>query len=191
MTLIVAIAGEAGCGKDTLIKRLLEHYCFYSRYIASKFGFADPIREAACSFFGCDINKLNDREFKETIHPVLGISPRKFMQDFGMWARENINENVWVTNLRHRLQREQPNIAFINDLRFGNELNFVKAQPEKLIIKLIRPDNPLKISSAHISEKEIANEHMNYIFTAADLNELNLVADSIIHKISKLSEKPE
>ena len=126
---ILAIAGHAGAGKDT-VAEMFEEILFKSAI----FRFASPIYDAIETIFDINLNEL-DRAEKELPHWKLFYnSPRKVLQTLGTeWAREMIHEDVWPLLLDRRLRRiaaqgEHIKWAIIPDLRFENELQYVRSR---------------------------------------------------------------
>lgn len=79
---------------------------------------------------------------------------RTLLQWWGSeYRRMNYGENYWVERASARLASEKPEIAFFTDMRFPNEMAFVKQYG--LAIKVQRPglDSP----NAHISEEALAH----------------------------------
>jgi energy-coupling factor transporter ATP-binding protein EcfA2 len=121
---LIALAGRKGAGKSTIargIASLFEHSEIES--------FAGPIRSFAASC-GFDLGK------KELVDPVLGVSPRQFMQQCGTeFARHMFSEDFWIKALKRRLRNLQPaphmetplDVIVIEDVRFPNEADALQA----------------------------------------------------------------
>jgi ribosomal protein S16 len=130
--MIIALAGYATSGKDTVADILVEHRGFV------KYAWADTLRLAAAAldpivWVGMDGEYLrytqaielcgyNDAKF---LYPEL----RQVLQRIGTEVGRNlIGENVWVDATLLRIGREQPvngNVV-IADTRFPNEADAVK-----------------------------------------------------------------
>jgi hypothetical protein len=76
---------------------------------------------------------------------------RTFLQFWGVFRREE-NPNYWVDQVAKAIAKDRPEIALISDLRFMNEMQFVKHYGEA-----IRVDRPsVRSANAHISEEALA-----------------------------------
>lgn len=137
-----------GSGKDT-----------FAEYAASKYqynigSFAYALKEAAMEAFKLTEEEVYDRKLKEVPHQYWGISPRRILQLMGTEAmRGTFGENIWIKRLELELyQSDRP--TFIVDVRFQNEVNYIKEKG--VIIHIIRENNPFinPINSSHSSEAD-------------------------------------
>lgn len=79
---------------------------------------------------------------------------RALLQWWGSeYRRNNFGENYWVERAAARLAAEKPEIALFTDMRFPNEMAFIKEYG--LAIKVQRPG--LASPNAHISEEALAH----------------------------------
>jgi len=91
--------------------------------------------------------------------PDFGKSPREIMQLLGTeFARNMIDENVWVTALMRQLNDEDNYV--IDDVRFPNEAAAIHARGGK-VVRVVRPGDPSKKDS-HISEQGLNSEQIDY-----------------------------
>lgn len=102
---------------------------------------------------------------------------RTLLQWWGSeYRRIHNGENYWVERVAARLKDERPEIALISDLRFPNEMIFVKEYG--LAIKVQRPG--LSSPNAHISEEALAhvpdNEWDAIITNEGSLEDLKAIA---------------
>ena len=76
---------------------------------------------------------------------------RTFLQFWGVLRREE-SVDYWVDQVAKAIAKDKPEIALISDLRFDNEMRFVKHYGEA-----IRVDRPsVRTADAHISEEALA-----------------------------------
>lgn len=148
---IVAVTGKAGAGKDTVAEWARRH-CG-----ARVMAFADPIKLAISAMLGVDVSQWNDRAWKETPLPDLGVSPRVLAQTLGTeWGRKH-HPDFWVLALQRRL-RLLPNwahLVVIPDARFENEAAWVRSRGG-FVVHLDRPGADGKVGvENHASEKGI------------------------------------
>lgn len=168
--LLIGITGPAKSGKDTAVNAFMNYLGTTS---ASSLAFADPIREIG-TIFGFTNEQLTNQFMKETMDTFWNITPRKFMQLVGTELfRNNIDKDCWIklASLRiNKLIKHNPltKVIFITDVRFENEVNFIKSHDGKngnplgVIFKINRPS--LKNDSAmyaHASETYIDNIKLN------------------------------
>lgn len=156
LPLIIALTGKAKSGKDTAVSGIID--ALTSKYGCIKrshrLAFADPIREIG-NIFGFTNVDMTDQSRKETyVHPIWGVTPRKFMQLVGSeMFRNHLNADCWVHHMRLRITNIfeltakdtghedepftfypksdemysfPPDIIFITDLRFPNEAKLIK-----------------------------------------------------------------
>jgi len=143
---IIAIAGNARSGKDTLGKNICELLNEYG-INASTYSFADQLRSEVDSFLtetlGISAYTTDDRE---------KIIIRPFLVFWGTEIRRKINPSVWIDKVNERIKDNE--VAVITDLRFENEFDFVKNN-EGSVVYLTRIDaNGCEIQPANHYEKE-------------------------------------
>lgn len=128
---IIAMAGYAGTGKDTVADLLVEHAGF------RKVAFADAVRGELANTFGVDLSAFTDRTLKEIVTPALALrhapvhfigallyakvlpdarsnaftvamevprSGRQIMQWWGSEYRRGGNPDYWVNALADRIR---------------------------------------------------------------------------------------
>lgn len=146
---LIALAGPAYCGKDTVAAILKKQFPVKS------VAFADPIRDALRAMLG-----LNDDHFfghlKEVDIPWLGKSPRKLMQTLGTeWGRGLIHEDLWLLIAGRKINDLMASgyHAVVTDCRFENEAAYIRNQGG-VIWHIER--NGTKSVSAHKSEAGVA-----------------------------------
>lgn len=143
---IIAIAGNARSGKDTLGKNICELLREYD-INAATYSFADQLRAEVDSFLqetlGISAYTTDNRE---------KIIIRPFLVFWGTEIRRWMNASVWIDKLNERIKHNE--VAVITDLRFENEYNFVK-ENGGLVVYLTRIDkNGCEIQPANSYEKE-------------------------------------
>jgi len=137
--MIIGICGFKGSGKDTLADWLVENKNF------RKISFASVLKDIISILFNwnrkmMDGNTIEDRLFREKEDEwwsnKLGIkcTPRWVMQNIGTdLFRKHFNDNIWIFALEKRLH-ENIDINFvISDVRFPNEIKFLKSMNATLI----------------------------------------------------------
>ena len=101
--------------------------------------FAEPLREAAVNFVNypwLKTRRFDVPEDKEAVIDSLGVSFRDILVTFGMAGRR-MHPDFWI-RLMEQNMRERPYDYVIDDLRFPNEYDFLRARGAKII----RIENP-------------------------------------------------
>jgi hypothetical protein len=153
-TILIAMTGPAGAGKDTVADLLVTHCGF------KKFAFADALRQEVSDAFGIEPLYLRRRETKEhamsalrlaaclhdgfvgrigLLHQQAGVpldlaaprSPRQIMQWWGTEYRRSIHPNYWTSQIgkkvAHGFTEGYATRAVITDCRFDNEAAMVRS----------------------------------------------------------------
>ena len=157
---IIGIHGRAGSGKDTAADLLCREHGFV------KYNLAKPIKDAIDSMLmAAHVEPIDwdDRVQKETVHPLLGVSPRRAAQTLGTeWGRTFLGEDVWLRlaeafvdyHVMMNMFEECAGVmgVVVPDVRFQNEANWIYGNGGN-VIHIVRPgiDNV----EAHISEAGI------------------------------------
>ena len=144
---LIGITGAAGAGKDT-VKTLLKETMYLE---LSTYSFASPIYDTVMNLFGWTIVQLQDREFKETIDPKWGFSPRRAMQLLGTEFGRELREDIWIHFARVLLDSPFNSGLIVSDVRFENEAAFIRENGGTLL-HIVRPYNPNAIAATHASE---------------------------------------
>jgi hypothetical protein len=79
---------------------------------------------------------------------------RTLLQWWGTEFRRSVNPDYWVNKVAQRIAEEKPEIALITDVRFMNEVNFVRKYGE--VIKIDRPSLPSLRGAAGVHASELA-----------------------------------
>lgn len=129
MTFIIGLAGPANVGKSTTADLAIKTFKNKYPYLnVGSYAFATPIYEMVSSITGWPIEKLKDRQFKDTewtletapLPCLVGLSPRSFLQKVGTECFRNvIHTNFWIDLARNKVK--QYDIAIMEDARFENE----------------------------------------------------------------------
>lgn len=148
---LVGIHGPLNGGKDTAANYLQAKY-------PEKFGryaFAQPIKQACMVMFGFTKEQLEDRVLKETVDPFWGFTPRKAMQLLGTeYGRDMLRKDVWIkrAELEHRKNVEINRGTIITDVRFENEAEWIRSQPNARLIYIKVPNLDRDERYNHASE---------------------------------------
>jgi len=131
--LIVGISGKRGAGKTTAADYLVKMYGF------TKVSFAALLKEQAKLLFPFSREQLYGSA-KEKKYKKYDWTPRDFMIKFGQFLRY-WDQDYWIKYAL--LECEKHDRVVIDDLRYQNEANILKAAGAKLIrIRRYKNDNP-------------------------------------------------
>lgn len=146
---LVALSGRKSSGKDT-VARLIE-LVTYRPY--QKIKFAGKLKEMVSVLVGCELQQLEDYDFKEkSLGDRWGnINPRQILQEMGSCGR-GMYEDIWVVSALSNLVESGNYI--VSDLRYLNEAAAVK-KLGGLLVRIERPD--LSRDDVHASETSLDN----------------------------------
>lgn len=141
--IIIGVTGRKRSGKDTIGKYLVENHGF------TRVAFADSLKEACKIIFGFSDEQVYGDELKEVIDEYWNHSPREILQKVGTELFRdqlprvcgNIGDDIWIRSVERQINnlRKQGHQRFvITDVRFENELNFIKKQKNGYVWKVIR-----------------------------------------------------
>jgi hypothetical protein len=158
--MIIGICGRSRSGKDTFADFLLKHL-----KNARKISFATPLKDSMNTLFGFTCNK-------DEVDPFWKIKPRDAYIAFGTEVIRdrlgfflNLPDKKCEDFFIHRMKKEIMNmdkqdVLIIPDVRFQNEINFIKLNGGK-IVKIKR--DGLKILE-HKSECPDSLSDVDYMF---------------------------
>lgn len=160
MTIIVAICGKAGSGKDTAARILSEMLSF------TRIAFADPLKEALAIIANEPVEYYHDNAKKEEICPLFNMTRREAMQKFGTEAvRGVLGDNIWLERALQSIKTLQETRGrsryVVTDCRFDNEARALK-EHGAIIVEIERPDHAPQ-TPKHSSERGISPELVDYI----------------------------
>jgi hypothetical protein len=157
---IIGITGRKRHGKDTLGDYLVSNYGY------TKIGFADALKEGCRHIFGFNDDQLygNSKEIDDAFWKA---SPRKVLQYVGTDLFRNqlskvlpeVKDDIWVKVVEKTILQNPDKKYVITDVRFNNELEFIKKY-NGLTIKVQR--DTLNNIDSHISESFIDELKTNY-----------------------------
>jgi len=162
---IIAISGRKGNGKDTLGEYFVKKHGY------KRIAFADALKDACKCIFGFSDEQLYG-ELKEVDDEFWKTSPRIILQYVGTnLFREQLfqimpwlEKDIWVNVVKKKILDEwkiDPSICFvITDVRFINELEFVKSF-DGISIRVTRP-SVNNIIDPHPSELQIETLPVDY-----------------------------
>jgi len=162
---IIGISGLIGTGKS-ISGTILNDMINSRGQTSSIINFGDKIKEISCLLFHWDITRLgDDYSYKEgnlldngDIDPACKLlnvrSRREVLQKLGTEGiRHGFNPATWVISLQLDIMDIDDDYVIIPDVRFVNELSWIKKQ-NGILIKVTRDHNNTTLETTHISEHE-------------------------------------
>lgn len=189
---LIGITGFKGSGKDTVGDYLCEKYGF------TKLSFASALKLACKEIFSFTDDQLYGEEDKEKIDEYWKHSPREILQKVGTELfREKLPEicdhiknDVWIRSvdrkmsMLHKTNPSKYNKFVITDVRFDNEVNFIKNMGGK-VFRVNRFDfdaTDENLSKLHASERSIPRIDVHKdIENKSTLNDLYKNVDVLLH----------
>lgn len=199
---IIGIAGIKHSGKSEVAAKIIEMY--KDDYYIVKLHFALPIKKILAYFVkevtDCSeeqsLEYFNDPKLKEKEILEIGATPRLLMTTFGTDFIRQLNSNLWINATNNSIKKlkeiektlNKEVIIIIDDIRFENELNFIRQINAKVIFiareySTIYPSffDKLKIQykvwrkKIHISEKGL--------YHLKDKNDIIILNDSNLYAL--------
>jgi hypothetical protein len=140
---IIVCCGAINSGKDFIMNRLQYQLIHRHRYTMStvRTRFADSLNESVAPILGISVKELQDRSLKEQPRFIFDNpkkteahvwSSRDVQKRVGQLLRENLGEDVFI-NALDRKYSNPSSILLISDLRYQNELEWVRKQGGKVV----------------------------------------------------------
>ena len=185
--MIIGLTGNIGSGKS-----LVAEY-FKTKFNAEEYILSTPIKEIAIIIGFSRKNVYGTQEDKEKIDPILGISVREFLQQFGttigrnMFSKifPNMNlgyyKNIWLQMFINYYEKFPKNkLIVVSDVRFLDEFDYIKKK-QGTIIKINRNIN----KCCHQSETELEYISPDYtVYNDGSQNDLFNKIDYIFSYIN-------
>jgi hypothetical protein len=201
-TVVVGFGYKAKHGKDEAVKAIIAARA--GQYDVRKYAFADALRDetaiAATQAGGMlELFKQGGVTEGETFTPFpawvqydpngqvteqypLG-KQRTLLQWWGTEYRRTRDTNYWVKKLDATLKAERPRIALITDMRFPNEVSWVKQDPASgFAVRVDRLGYKTDVAQ-HVSEKALdfmGDEDWHYIIQVNDGDVEELKRDAVV-----------
>lgn len=208
--MIIGVIGFIGSGKGTVSEYLTKRHGFKHD------SFASSLKDACSVIFDWPRNLLEgdtdeSRAWREEIDiwwaDKLGIpnfSPRYALQLVGTDSlRNHFNPDIWFLTLTNRIRKSPDQSVVISDVRFPNEINFIK-ENKGILIQVVRGNNPnwldiaeranmgdsgasqimhLKYSHVHFSEWAWVGTDVDYVIeNNGSVEDLTAQVDKIIER---------
>lgn len=154
-TRVIALLGEAGSGKSTIAQHLAE------KYGARRYLFSDLLKTIAMRTLDFTREQCYGTQAqKEAIDPRYGFSPRTFLQKLGTEGiRNTLGRDFWIRATLAQIAMDAPELAVIEDTRFINEADAVRAAGGHVWYVLRPGERASTADQTHASEAEIARAY--------------------------------
>lgn len=161
--MIIGFSGPAGAGKSTAAKHLVDSCGF------QLVKFAGPLKAMLRAIIpGDDQNEWIEGSLKESVHPVLGVTPRHAMQTLGTeWGRNCIGQDLWINLARESIVAAGGDVV-VDDVRFQNEVDLIRSLGG--VVVQIRP-KVMTHRPAHASE--LPCEHDLVVYNDGSVRDLH------------------
>lgn len=150
---VIGLAGHAGSGKNAAAEALG----------GVVIGFADPLYAGLAAMLGVTESQLRARATKE-LPLSCGKSPRDLLRTLGTeWGRELVRNDLWIWRARQRIneaKRIGSGLVAVCDVRFKNELEFVKSEMGGVVWWIDRPGT---VAGGHVSDLSLTAEDCDLV----------------------------
>lgn len=187
---VLGIAGKKGSGKTTLTRNL---QTFFNpeqdeilRYLTGPvrhLSFASPVKQLVSMLLDVPVLELNE---KHRVHEPSGKTYREILQMFGTDWMRGLDENVWIRQAAKTIRTNQrvPDIHLwvIDDVRFPNEIEFIRSMKGKVIYlyrgvgddahssenSILSYDCDFSIDCRNLTTEDVRNTALNFLKDQTD-----------------------
>jgi hypothetical protein len=177
--MIVGLIGLINSGKGTVASELAQKHNFRQD------SFAASLKDACAMLFDWPRHLLEgdtkeSREWREIVDPwwskklgIINFSPRYALQIMGTDVlRNHFNQDIWFLTVENRIRKNPTQNVVISDVRFPNEIDFIKKE-KGILVKINRGPNPVWYETAVMANNgnSIAKEVMTKTYSSAHFSE--------------------
>ena len=148
--MIIALSGKLSSGK-TLSASLLYNMFKESSYNPKLKSIAKPVYDIVSTLTSQSISYIQDNKSSKSEY---GITYRELLQLVGLQYREELSEEIWLDILFSGKYNSDSDIVIIDDLRFKNEVDYIKRKGEYFLVRLERYSNPINTNLVEQIVKE-------------------------------------
>lgn len=179
---LIGIHGPLNSGKDTIANYILamdKTISGPSRF--KQYAFAKPIKEACKILFDYTDEQLEDRILKEEIDERWGFSPRKTFQLLGTEFGRSLKDDIWIKRAELEVTKNYENGfgTIITDVRFQNEADWIRSQPNSILIYIEAPNIIRDEKYNHSSEMGITRHKNDFIIINDKSKGINILYNQI------------
>ena len=138
--MIVALSGKLSSGK-TLSASLLYNMFKETSYNPKLKSIATPVYQVVSTLTNKSISFIQDNKTQMSDY---SMTYRELLQKIGIHYREELAEDIWLDLLFSDNYNPKNDIIIIDDLRFNNEVDYIKKKGECFLVRLERYSNPIE-----------------------------------------------
>jgi hypothetical protein len=183
--MIIGVVGFLGSGKGTVGDILIQENGYY------RLSFADAVKDAVSVVFGwprdlLEGDTIESRAFRESTDGFwserfgYAVTPRYMLQLMGTEAgRDVFNKDIWIYTLENRMRGKED--VVIPDVRFPNEIEFIKSKGGK-VIRVNRGPEPIWYNNA-LSDNKFNGTTMSAFYPEVHFSEWAWIGQSFDYEI--------
>ena len=143
--IVIGLVGKAGSGKDTVFN-LLKEMVPDKEFVRLAFG--DEVKKEVADRHQIPVELVEEQ--KEVFRIIL--------QKWGTEYRRKQNERYWIDKVKTQVSflRDNVDVVVLTDVRFLNEVDYVKDECKGFIVKVLGSSRRV-MESEHRSEMELDN----------------------------------
>jgi hypothetical protein len=156
--LLIGFGHRARQGKNTAAQAVLEACPLETR--VHMYAFADALKQevrVACGKYGGQFALLSAWKSEGILPDWVHYEdpkPRPLLQWWGTEFRRKQDPDYWVKRLDKKLIQHAPEVALVTDVRFRNEVDYIKARGG-FVVECLRTSAPDFEVEEHSSEAEL------------------------------------
>lgn len=183
--MLIGVVGFLGSGKGTVGDILIQEKGYY------RLSFADAVKDAVSVIFGwprdlLEGDTVDSRNFREAKDEFWSdrfkydVTPRYMLQLMGTEAgRDVFHKDIWIFTLENRMRGKQD--VVIPDVRFPNEIDFIKSKGGK-VIRVRRGEEPVWYNSA-LSDNKFNSTTMESFYPDVHFSEWAWIGQQFDYEI--------
>lgn len=144
--LVIGFAGPAGSGKDTAATHIKAELMKRHLGVAIR-RFADSLKSSSAEILKVEVSDFEDQDFKKSDIPWIGITYREFLIKHGEFMRDKVHPDIWINSLIRGMIKDylfdHADVIMITDLRYENELAFIRSFKNHTIFLCEDKSNPI------------------------------------------------
>jgi len=149
--MIIAISGKLSSGKTLSASLLYKMFMDDSRFKPRLKSIAKPVYEIASILTSQDISFIQDNKTEMSQY---SMTYRELLQLIGQHYREELSDELWLDILFTGNYNPNSDIIIIDDLRYQNEVDYIKRKGNSFLIRLERYSAPINTNIVEQIVKE-------------------------------------
>ena len=149
--MIIAISGKLSSGKTLSASLLYKMFMDDSSLKPKLKSIAKPVYEIASILTSQNLSFIQDNKSERSDY---GMTYREILQLIGQQYREDISDEIWLDILFSDSYNPTNDIVIIDDLRYQNEVDYIKRKGNSFFIRLERDSTPINTNIVDHMVKE-------------------------------------